>query len=223
MPAPHRLPSPPCQTLWPLLLLLATGAESSSAGAPPEPPQKQPARYFTQRMDHFNSEMSPRTWQQRYYMDDSAWSGADKLGPVLFIPGGEWSVTPEKGLLYGMVRELASEMGGIALIAEHRFYGGSIPWNNSVAEAFTPRPDRLGLLSVSQALGDYAAIIQAVRTSHGCRDCPVISFGGSYSGKLSAYLRLKYPTVVDMALAARPPLIASPCTQFTRAGIEWRR
>ena len=59
-----------------------------------------------------------------------------------------------------------------------------------------------GLLSVAQSMADYAALIQHVRTKHGCADCPVIAFGGSYSGKLSAYLRLKYPTHVDMALAA---------------------
>ena len=87
---------------------------------------------------------------QRYYIDDSAWSGREKLGPLLFIPGGEWSVTPTKGLLYGLVRELAVELGGMAMIAEHRFYGGSIPFNNSFEDAFQPEPNRLGLLSVSQ-------------------------------------------------------------------------
>ena len=39
---------------------------------------------------------------------------------MLFIPGGEWSVTPDKGLLYGLVRELAVELGGMAVICEVR-------------------------------------------------------------------------------------------------------
>ena len=73
-------------------------------------------------------------------------------------------------------------------------------------EAFQPTPERLGLLSVTQAMADYAALIQSVREAHGCPDCPVLSFGGSYSGKLSAYLRLKYPTVVDIAHAASAPI-----------------
>jgi lysosomal Pro-X carboxypeptidase len=174
--------------LLPLLLALALPAALAVV------PQKQPPKYFTQKLDHFNAEAG--SWTQRYYVDSSAWSGAAELGPVLFIPGGEWSVTPEKGLLYGMVRELAVELGGIAMIAEHRFYGGSIPFNGSVEEAFQPVPSRIGLLSVAQAMADYAALINTVRDEHGCPDCPVISFGGSYSGKLSAYLRLKYPTVV---------------------------
>lgn len=165
-----------------LFFLMALAIPSSVLAAGPEPPQAQPAKFFTQTLDHFNAEAG--TWTQRYYSDARAWSGAAKLGPLLFIPGGEWSVTPEKGLLYGMVRELAAELGGIAMIAEHRFYGGSIPFNNSVEEAFQPRADRIGLLSVSQAMADYAKLINHVRDEHGCPDCPVISFGGSYSGKL---------------------------------------
>ena len=92
--------------------------------------------------------------------------------------------------------------------------GGSIPFNGSVAQAFQPTPERLGLLSVTQAMADYAMLIQSVRDAHGCPDCPVLSFGGSYSGKLSAYMRLKYPTVVDIAHAASAPIkLGEPHTQ----------
>ena len=94
----------------------------------------------------------------------------------------------------------------IQLVSTAATDGGSIPFNGSVEEAFQPTPERLGLLSVTQAMADYAALIQSVREAHGCPDCPVLSFGGSYSGKLSAYLRLKYPTVVDIAHAASAPI-----------------
>jgi hypothetical protein len=62
--------------------LLAHAALAVAAAvevAPPPIPQAQPARYFTQKTDHFNALSQPTTWQQRYYMDDSAWSGAVRI------------------------------------------------------------------------------------------------------------------------------------------------
>lgn len=181
-------------------------AREKTVDSPFTIPQAQPPRYFNQTLDHFNVLSSPTTFTQRYYLDSSAWAGAAELGPILFIPGGEWSVGPTKGLLYGQVRELCVSLHGICMIAEHRFYGDSIPFGGSVEEAFIPRADRLGLLTVEQAMADYAKLIEHVKEEHDCPLCPVLAFGGSYSGKLSAYLRLKYPTVVDIAHAASAPI-----------------
>ena len=36
-------------------------------------------------------------------------------------------------------------------------------------------------------MADYAAVIQAIQKEHGMVGAPVVSLGGSYSGKLSAY------------------------------------
>jgi len=43
------------------------------------------------------------------------------------------------------------------------------------------------LLAVEQSMADYAAVIQAIQKEHGMVGAPVVSLGGSYSGKLSAY------------------------------------
>lgn len=86
----------------------------------------------------------------------------------------------------------------------------------------------MGLLSIEQAMADYANLIADTRTKYKCPHCPVVAGGGSvcartpafydfllppltslagqYSGKLAAYMRLKYPTIVDMALAASAPV-----------------
>ena len=114
-------------------------------------------------------------------------------------------MTPTKGVLYGMVHELAEEHGGLMAIAEHRFYGESLPFG-TLNESFIASADRLGLLSVEQAMADYAAIITQILADHSCTGAPVVALGGSYSGKLSAYMRLKYPFLVSMALAASAPI-----------------
>ena len=141
---------------------LPTKTDDTTTRAPPPPPQSgpipqaQPAKFFEQKLDHFNAESG--TWTQRYYLDDRAWSGAAKLGPLLFIPGGEWSVTPSKGLLYGLVRELAVELGGMAMIAEHRFCTpGSPPVVDVFADPRLSRPVALRRFLLRLALSSLEA------------------------------------------------------------------
>eukprot|EP01051_Picozoa_sp_SAG22_P029930 SAG22_NODE_11338_length_490_cov_0.531969_1_plen_104_part_10 len=101
------LPAPLGAVLCAALASGASAAADAAASLPPPIPQAQPPRYFNQTLDHFNPLSQPpasgaaSTFPQRYYLDASAWKGAAALGPILFIPGGEWSVGPTKGLLYG--------------------------------------------------------------------------------------------------------------------------
>ena len=128
----------------------------------------------------------------RYYVNDTFYkppADGEPAAPLIFIPGGEWSVTPTKGILYGMAHDLAREHNGLMAIVEHRFYGGSLPFGP--VESFAARPDRIGLLTIEQAMADYAAVIQSIQKEHGMVGAPVVSLGGSYSGKLSAYSKCR--------------------------------
>ena len=162
---------------------------------------------YDQTLDHFNA-YSQATFKQRWFYNDSYWTGPDKLGPIIFQAGGEGQ---NDGYLYGFLEEYAQEVGALLLTAEHRFYGKSRPFTPESAN-YEPSSDKLGLLQVEQALADYLELMTYWKSSavnqyfKNCSLCPVIVVGGSYPGELSVWLRMKYPHMFDMALGASAPI-----------------
>uniref|UniRef100_A0A6P7GNB5 LOW QUALITY PROTEIN: thymus-specific serine protease-like n=1 Tax=Diabrotica virgifera virgifera TaxID=50390 RepID=A0A6P7GNB5_DIAVI len=69
--------------------------------------------------------------------------------------------------------------------------------------------ENLVYLTSQQALRDLAFFIEAMNQKYNLtRDVKWIVFGGSYSGNLAAWLRLKYPHLVHGAMSASAPLLA---------------
>ena len=116
-------------------------------------------KFFTQPCDHFNAIAYGCTFQQKYFIDDSAWKGSDNPHAMItFIPGGEAAMGGMYN--YAVLRDLATSRGGLVLTMEHRYYGDSLPFGNHSRDR---SPDRLGLASIEQAMSDYANLIETVR------------------------------------------------------------
>ena len=98
----------------------------------------------------------------------------------------------------GLMWELGKAVGAMLLFAEHRYYGKSLPAASG---------DCLRFLTVNQALSDYANLMIHVRTQYALpQSTPVITFGSSYGGMLSAWMRMKYPHLVEGAIASSAPI-----------------
>lgn len=152
--------------------------------------------FITQNIDHFNARNS-RTFQQRYRVDASHWTGN---GPIFFYAGNEgpleqwWENT-------GFVFDIAPQFGALVIFGEHRYYGQTLPFGNASFDG-----DNVGYLSVEQAMADYATLIESYKDTHNIT-VPVVVFGGSYGGMLAFWLRVKYPHIFHAALAASAPIL----------------
>eukprot|EP00794_Sanderia_malayensis_P010639 gene10639-11767_t len=157
-------------------------------------------KYFIQHVDHFNYAHDhgySATYYQRYLVQDKFW--ARSQGPIFFYSGNEGPITAFWNAS-GFVHELAAKHRALIIFAEHRYYGASLPFGML---SFTK--ENIAYLTIEQALADYAVLLKSLKTQYKAENCKVVTFGGSYGGMLSGYLRYKYPHIVDAAVASSAP------------------
>lgn len=125
-------------------------------------------------------------------------------GPIFFYAGGELKI---EGFYQntGLPFEWAEEFGADIVFVEHRYYGVSHPFGEST---FNGTVSNLKYLRVEQTLADYALFMRDYNQP--CGDSKlkskVVVFGGSYGGMLAAFLRMRFPTIFHMAIAASAPI-----------------
>ncbi|EDQ91339.1 uncharacterized protein MONBRDRAFT_18115 [Monosiga brevicollis MX1] len=153
---------------------------------------------FDQTLDHFNPQ-DTRTFKQQYQVNRTFYKAG---GPLFLMLGGEGPASPEWLETNTAIMLYAQQLNAVVAQIEHRFYGESQPFEDLSV-------DNLRYLSSEQALADAANFIQSFLEMNGMpADTRVVSFGGSYSGALSAFLRTKYPHVVYAAVATSSPVLA---------------
>ena len=191
----------------PLRVLLrerAMESERASAasrfGAPP------PDLFFEQPLDHLalGAEDATTRWLQRFWVNDTFFVAKGRTGPVFLYVEGEGSGSPYS-VLQGEHVELAAIHGALILSLEHRYYGASIPTPSLITSD-------LRFLSSHQAVGDVARFLTSYVAPTFTLDFsahPVVTFGGSYPGALSAWLRLRLPQLISIAVSTSSPIEAS--------------
>ena len=175
--------------------------------------------FIDQPVDHFSFSAAPgTTFKQRYYVYDAFYSQKKAAAatstttppPIFFYTGNEADV----GLYVnatGLMWENGQAFGALLVFAEHRAYGASALPGQQVGK---PHP----YLSHELALADYVVLIAHLRQQYKVpENAAVVSFGGSYGGKLSAWIRMKYPATIAGAVSGSAPLLAFP----GEAGPAW--
>ena len=203
----------------------------STTKPPPPPPPPLPrgrksiadmrCDFLTQPLNHFHIpiEESP-VYRQRYciydgYVQERTTTTQQQrhnhstTAPIFFYTGNESPL--EQYINHtGLMWELAPEFGAEIIFVEHRYEGQSKPAPN-ISHC-------LAYSSSKQALEDYARFLEwyllgasssSPTTIAATR--PVVAFGGSYGGMLSAWMRIKYPHLITAgAVAASAPIAALP-------------
>lgn len=174
----------------------ATATKKSEQESPPLSRCKE--GWYDQRLDHFRwNNVSQSTFKQRYYICDDEFDPAE--GAIFFYAGNEGDVTAYVNNT-GLMWENAKAFKALLVFIEHRYYGQTQPFG---PDSYQVNPE---YLSTEQALADYAEFLYTYTNANNLTKRPVIAFGGSYGGMLAAWLRLKYPHLVDMAVASSAPM-----------------
>ncbi|OXA52051.1 Lysosomal Pro-X carboxypeptidase [Folsomia candida] len=169
--------------------------------------------FFTVPLDHF-SFARRETFKIRYLVNDTYWDKKNN-GPIFLYTGNEGSVEAFAENT-GFMWDIAEEFGAALVFAEHRFYGQSSPPDTLKYKLENSKIRIMGYLTVTQTLADFAKLITAFKEENGAENSPVIAFGGSYGGVLTAWLRMKYPHVVAGGIASSAPFYLGnvPCETY---------
>ncbi|XP_047985262.1 lysosomal Pro-X carboxypeptidase [Leguminivora glycinivorella] len=172
---------------------------------------KYTTNWFTVPLDHFGYQRT-EVFKIKYLVNEEHWDRDG--GPIFFYTGNEGQIevfAKHTGFMWDIAEEFKAKL----VFAEHRYYGDSKPFGDKSLDN-----EHIGYLTSAQALADYADLLDYLQDHQVVPKYPVIAFGGSYGGMLSAYIRMKYPHMVTGSIAASAPIHMFPgmvpCEAFPR-------
>jgi lysosomal Pro-X carboxypeptidase len=149
-------------------------------------------------VDHFSFHQENFQFPIRYLVNDTWWQPG---GAIFFYTGNEGPIEAFASIT-GVMWEFCPKFSCLLIFAQHRYYDiHSSPFGNHSYDNGTT----FQYLTSEQALADFSSLLFEVKKFLGFDKIPIISFGGSYGGVLSAWLRLKYPFLIEGAIAASAP------------------
>ena len=168
------------------------GGEVGRAWSDPAESAPLPPQFLPVPLDH--TDPSGATWLLKFYVDDTAWRDG---GAVLLTMPSEG---PQGAGCNGGA--LAQALHAASICPEHRYFGSSVPKNDSSTAALRQ------FMSVEANLADMAALLVHARsTLHPTATATVVT-GGSYAGASAAWMRRRWSSLVDAAIAYSPPVTA---------------
>lgn len=163
--------------------LNALGLHDHDDAVPAIQSSKYPAHILQVPIDHFSyndtsSLVYNQTFGLRFWYDATHYKPG---GPVFCLDGGETSGANRLDFLdHGILKILARETGGMAVVLEHRYYGHSFP----VDDLST---DNLRWLTTHQALADNAYFTKHAtfpgldeKLAKAIKKAPWIHYGGRF-------------------------------------------
>jgi hypothetical protein len=153
-------------------------------------------------LDHTNS-TDNRTFSNRFWVNTTFYK---RGGPVFFYDAGERGVSDSETVLSSTshpLMRLTEIFQGIAIVWEHRYYGLSSPFPESLSGTRQERQEAYHYLSTEQALEDTVYFASHFKPesleehwdSLGPKTTPWIWIGGSYPGQRGAMIRRRNPDV----------------------------
>lgn len=169
--------------------------------ATPKETHLYPAKWFhAQRLDHF-TETDTRTWRQRFFQNFDHYRPG---GPVILLIGGEGPMQSNRvGNSKYAYAWMAEQLHAAVVCLEHRFYGDSQPFLDSLAT------EHLQYLTSRQALHDLANFQRWFTAQHSLQASRFLCAGSSYSGNLAAWYRMEFPEMTAGCWAASAPVQAT--------------